>query len=115
MTKFLIELRHLKTMLPHLMRAELIYRAIHKRILNTPDFKAILQKNSTVQIKGSGHTGRKYLKIPIYFRENIIRALMLGLDKKTEARIFDLGCGPGYFFVGLPLFGSRSSGVRCSR
>lgn len=54
--------------------------------------------------------GRKYLRLGWYLRDNLARAVMLGLHDGAKLRVLDLGSGAGYFLLASRHFGHRVMG-----
>ena len=55
--------------------------------------------------------GRKYLRSAWYLRENVVRALTLGLKDSSPLRVLDIGSGAGYFLLACRHFGHEGIGV----
>lgn len=58
------------------------------------EFEAIRQRHA---IENPGDAWPKYFDLPRWMRVNLKRVRDLGLDWGFRKRIFDLGCGAGYF------------------
>src|SRR5262245_66568700 len=54
--------------------------------------------------------GRKYLRLPLYLRDSVARAVALGLDRSPPLRVLDLGSGAGYFLLACRHFGHDALG-----
>lgn len=78
------------------------------RSIDVDRIKAIIEKYSNDQYFSDG---RKYLKFSWYIRDNIARAINLGLHKAKPCRILDIGSGPGYFLLVCRYFGHSVQGL----
>ena len=54
-------------------------------------------KLKSFQIFDPGTLPEKYLDLSMWIFENLIRAFDANLDRSSDLRILDIGCGPGYF------------------
>lgn len=68
--------------------------AIIRRFADTPGF----------------HDGRKYLRLGLYLRDSVARAVALGLHRPPTLRLLDLGSGAGYFLLACRHFGHEVLG-----
>ena len=55
--------------------------------------------------------GRKYLNLNWYMRDNIARAIALGLHKCEPKKVLDIGSGPGYFLLVCKYFNHHVTGL----
>ena len=103
---------HAGSVLPLIFRSEMLYNEIKTKELEEKDFNDLLELCRVIEIEGSsGNTGRKYLNVPVYLRENVTRGLMLGIDGSKNLRVLDLGCGPGYFLLVCRYLGHKAMGL----
>jgi SAM-dependent methyltransferase len=109
MRQYLARLLHAVMMLPHAWRA-------HKEYVDLMESMARAQMDAMVAECRSLDLGeheltKKYLNYRVYFRENIIRCLMMGIHSKGTLRVLDLGCGAGYFMICARHFGHETKGL----
>jgi SAM-dependent methyltransferase len=97
---------NLFTTLPQIARGEKFSRAIISSI-NNPGLEAIRKKYKADR---TFQDGRKYLNATWYVRDNVARAMMLGLHESKAKTILDIGCGAGYFALACTYFGHRVIG-----
>ncbi len=102
-------LRNLSRTIPKLPFAEPTYRNIVAREL--PESFAQLVAECRLLDLGIDNGSKKFLNSRWYLRENIVRGMLLGLDKIPPSRILDLGCGPGYFLLACRCWGHEVAGL----
>jgi len=88
-------------MAPHLIAGERHYARIAKGF-DRDATEAIIRRFGEVP---EFRDGRKYLKIGLYLRDSVARAVALGLHRHAPIRLLDLGSGAGYFLLACRHFG----------
>lgn len=105
-TRAVSGLANLANMAPHLIAGERHYRSIANG-LDRDAIEAIIRRHAEIP---EFRDGRKYLKIGLYLRDSVARALALGLQHHAPLRLLDLGSGAGYFLLACRHFGHDVTG-----
>ncbi len=109
MANLITRLRNISRTIPKLPFAEPTYRDIVARLL-PESFGELVVECRRLEL-GSDNNSKKFLNSRWYLRENIVRGMLLGLDKSQPSKILDLGCGPGYFLLACRSWGHEVAGL----
>ncbi len=97
---------NLADMTPHLIAGEKYYREIAGGLDRDAIESIIMQFTGIAEFRD----GRKYLRIGLYLRDSVARAVALGLHRHAPLRLLDLGSGAGYFLLACRHFGHDVTG-----
>ena len=101
--------RNRLAILPYAPAAEWHFRRLQRRRLFAPVEQLVARYGKGIP---ATYPGAKYLRRhQFYLRENVARAVQLGLRAGPTRRILDLGCGPGYFLLVCRAWGHTIMGL----